>query len=214
MYFTNHCCTCRVVSISIRLFIGKEGETIDEHHLVKRILAGDQDAFRHLVETYRTTIYQLAYSVLKHAGDAEDATQEIFVQIHNALPQYEYKGLRTWMSRIAINKAIDHRRKMTRQREQAQLHQDQLAPTQDIDYASDYPVVEQAILAQETRDFVQNQLQTVPDNYREVVVDYYFKEKSYQDIAEEQGISTKTVESKLYRAKKWIRNRWKEEDFR
>lgn len=118
------------------------------------------------------------------------------------------------MSRIAINKAIDHRRKMTRQREQAQLHQDQLAPTQDIDYASDYPVVEQAILAQETRDFVQNQLQTVPDNYREVVVDYYFKEKSYQDIAEEQGISTKTVESKLYRAKKWIRNRWKEEDFR
>ncbi|MCR8645142.1 sigma-70 family RNA polymerase sigma factor [Paenibacillus sp. N1-5-1-14] len=187
---------------------------MDEHHLVKQILAGNQDAFRHLVDTYRTMIYQLAYSVLKHPGDAEDATQEIFVQIHRALPQYEYKGLRTWMSRIAINKAIDHRRKLLRAREQAIIHQEQLARAQDTSVFSPHTVVEQAIHVQETREYVHEQLQTVPDNYREVVVDYYFKEKSYQEIADEQGISTKTVESKLYRAKKWIRNRWKEEDFR
>lgn len=190
---------------------GEEGEAIEEHVLIKSILSGDQQAFRTLVQTYQTYIYQLVYSVVKNRADAEDVTQETFVQIYRALPQYEAKGFKTWISRIALNKAIDYRRKTVRYREDAWLPDQQAPPENAADPPQ--PTVEQLVLTKEMRDQVQAHLQEVPDNYREVVKSYYFDHKSYSDIADEQGITVKTVESKLYRAKQWMRKRWKEEDF-
>lgn len=52
----------------------------------------------------------------------------------------------------------------------------------------------------------------MPEAYRDVVVAFYIEEKSYQQIALEQKLALKTVESKLYRAKQYMRRTWKEED--
>ncbi|TCZ71081.1 sigma-70 family RNA polymerase sigma factor [Paenibacillus albiflavus] len=175
------------------------------------MLSGDQRAFGHLVKLYQTYIYRLVFSVVKNHADAEDITQEAFVQIYRSLPQYQSKGLKTWMSRIAINKAIDHRRKTNRLREDTMLDLVQLA-SPNLEHQHESPIEEQ-LLTKEARQLVHAHLQEIPDNYREVVQAYYFDHKSYQMIAEEQGITTKTVESKLYRAKQWMRKRWKEEDF-
>jgi len=175
-------------------------------------LSGDQRAFGTLVQSYQTYIYKLVFSVVRNHADAEDVTQETFVQIYRSLPQYQSKGLKTWMSRIAINKAIDHRRKSNRLREDALPDPNQLAPP-DLDLQQHEPLIEQQLVSKESRQLVHAHLQEVPDNYREVVKAFYFENKSYTDIAEEQGVTIKTVESKLYRAKQWMRKRWKEEDF-
>lgn len=175
-------------------------------------MSGDQHAFRTLVQSYQTYIYRLVFSVVRNHADAEDVTQETFVQIYRALPQYQSKGLKTWMSRIAVNKAIDHRRKTNRLREDTLSDPDQLAPP-DLGLYQQEHLIEQQIVSKESRQLVLAQLQEVPDNYREVVKAFYFENKSYADIAEEQGVTAKTVESKLYRAKQWMRKRWKEEDF-
>ncbi|GJM73069.1 hypothetical protein HMSSN036_52850 [Paenibacillus macerans] len=74
--------------------------------------------FRWLVQEYGTYIYRVTYSVLHDAKEAEDAAQETFLQIYKSLPEYRSQGLKTWMTRIAVNKAIDLKRRRDRRKEE------------------------------------------------------------------------------------------------
>lgn len=72
--------------------------------------------------------------------------------------------------------------------------------------------VEDVFLRKERQDRLRQKVNELPPNYRNVVVAYYIEEKSYQEIALREGIEIKSVESRLYRAKKWLREQWKEGD--
>ncbi|WP_338075693.1 sigma-70 family RNA polymerase sigma factor [Chengkuizengella sediminis] len=171
------------------------------------MVAGDQEVFRKLMEKYQTYIFQIVYSVLRHQKDAEDVTQEVFIRIYHALPQYKNQGFKTWMSRIAVNKAIDMKRKTQRNKED-------LMEIEKVEHLTHGNVTEMESIQRERVLLVKTRLNEMPENYRNVVFAYYIQEKSYREIANEQGIEIKSVESKLYRAKKWIRKNWKEEEFK
>jgi RNA polymerase sigma factor (sigma-70 family) len=67
------------------------------------------------------------------------------------------------------------------------------------------PDQEERLLSRESRERLHQRIGELPDNYRDVVLAYYFEELSYQEIADRQRVQVKTVESKLYRACQWIR---------
>ncbi|MGO4269536.1 RNA polymerase sigma factor [Paenibacillus sp. TAF58] len=73
--------------------------------------------------------------------------------------------------------------------------------------------MEHEVMLNETTELVRKKLHQIPVNYHEVLTAYYIHHQSYQDIANAHGVTVKTVESKLYRAKQWLRNNWKEEEF-
>ncbi|RTR26735.1 sigma-70 family RNA polymerase sigma factor [Robertmurraya yapensis] len=186
----------------------RKGErVINDQVLIKKILSGNDHAFRILVETYRTELFRTVYAVLRNQKDAEDATQEVFMKIYHALPQYENQGFKTWMKRIAVNHAIDIKRKQERRREEIVevLEYDALVSTRDH--------LENKVIKLEQRRLVRERLEELPENYREVVHDFYIAEKSYQQMAEEQQVQVKTIETKLYRARNWMKKHWKEDDF-
>lgn len=186
----------------------RKGErVISDQVLIKKILSGNDHAFRVLVETYRTELFRTVYAVLRNQKDAEDATQEVFMKIYHALPQYENQGFKTWMKRIAVNHAIDIKRKQERRREEIveALEYDALVSTRDH--------LENKVIKLEQRRLVRERLEELPANYREVVHDFYIAEKSYQQMAEEQQVQVKTIETKLYRARNWMKKHWKEDDF-
>lgn len=193
-----------------RLCIGEEGREIDaqDEQWVHLILEGDSRAFRSLVEKYQTYVFQIAYSVLRHTKDAEDVTQEIFVQLLRSLPDYRRQGLKTWLSRIAMSRSIDYKRKRSR------LHED-LTARERMEIAALHPMEpgpERQLLNKERRSHLYGLMHQMPEGYRAIVRAYYLQEKTYREIASEQNMALKTVESKLYRAKKWMRKHWKEED--
>lgn len=162
-----------------------------------------------LVERYANLIYRVVYGVLQSAADAEDAAQEAFVQIHLSLPTYKRKGLKTWMSKIAVNKAIDYRRKAIRRKEQLST----IPAEQVLEWKQGVlPGTEDIVLHRERRSQITRNILDLPAHYREVVVAYYLEEKSYQQIAQELGLEVKSIESRLYRAKRWMRKHWKEDD--
>ncbi|MDP5275340.1 RNA polymerase sigma factor [Chengkuizengella axinellae] len=171
------------------------------------MIAGDQEAFRELMEKYQTYIFQVVYSVLRHQKDAEDVTQEVFIRIYHALPQYKNQGFKTWMSRVAVNKAIDLKRKKQREKED-------LTEIEKVEHISHGNVTEMESIQRERVHLVKTRLNEMPENYRDVMFAYYIQDKTYREIAKDQGIEVKSVESKLYRAKKWIRKNWKEEEFK
>lgn len=177
-----------------------------QDELITKLQSGDLEAFETLVETYQRYLYQTVYAILRNEKDAEDALQEAFLKIYYALPQYEERGLKTWMSRIAVNHAIDVRRKKMRQKEDAmQDFAIEQTPHQDN--------VEWTVMRNDQRQRIKDRLAQLPSNYQDVIRAYYIEEKTYKEIAAEQHLEVKTVEMKLYRARGWMKKHWKEDDF-
>ncbi|WML24029.1 sigma-70 family RNA polymerase sigma factor [Neobacillus sp. OS1-33] len=186
---------------------GKGERTINEEALIEKVLDGNDHAFRLLVEKYRNDVFRTIFAVLRDQKEAEDAAQEVFMKIYLSLPQYQNQGFKTWITRIAVNQAIDIKRKQVRRREEVaeELELPLVGTAKDS--------VEKEIIETDRRRLVRRKLDELPDNYRDVIYGFYIAEKSYQQMAEEQNVQVKTIEMKLYRARHWMKRNWKEDDF-
>jgi RNA polymerase sigma-70 factor (ECF subfamily) len=79
-----------------------------EEAAVKRVLAGDRDAFRVIVELHSRTIFRLAYRIMGNETDADDVVQETFLRAYAKLKGFQWQAsLRTWLCRIASNYCMD-----------------------------------------------------------------------------------------------------------
>lgn len=189
-----------------KAFLGKGGREINDQLLIEKVVAGSDHAFRLMVEKYRNHLFRTIYSILKDQKEAEDATQEVFLKIYTSLPTYENQGFKTWITRIAVNYAIDVSRKQRRKKED--IMEEIAIETSTLDND-----VESEVIKRERQRLIQKRLHDVPSNYRDVLYGFYIAEKTYKEMAEEQQVQIKTIETKLYRARLWIKNHWKEEDF-
>ncbi|MRG87442.1 sigma-70 family RNA polymerase sigma factor [Salinibacillus xinjiangensis] len=160
-----------------------------------------------LIEKYKHHIFKVTFSVAKDVQEAEDLTQETFLKIIDALPSYQSQGFKTWISRIAHNTAIDSFRKKKRRQEDLTSFDEPILHIQQEQSA------ENEMLSRNQKIRVQDAIHSMPANYRDVVYDYYIREKSYAEIAKKLDMAEKTVEMRLYRARKWMKQYWKEDDF-
>ncbi|MFC7061905.1 RNA polymerase sigma factor [Halobacillus seohaensis] len=186
--------------------VGREGRTIQDERLIKKVLAGNQQATRMLIERYKNHVFKVALSVLRDENHAEDVAQETFIKMLDALPSYKGPGFKTWLGRIAFRKAIDEQRKQKRRLENPLDNGFERTFLED-------DRVEDRLLYREKIQRVRQGMEQLPENYKDVVRAYYIEEKSYREMAKEFQLAEKTIEMKLYRARKWMKNHWKEEDF-
>src|SRR6516165_3261425 len=84
---------------------------------VERVLAGDREAYRALVDRHSRNVHRLAYRLTGNAHDAEDVVQEAFLRAYQKLQQFEARAnFGTWVYRIAANYAIDRMRQRQKDR--------------------------------------------------------------------------------------------------
>jgi RNA polymerase sigma-70 factor (ECF subfamily) len=165
-----------------------------DHELIERCRQGDRVALGQLVKEYERPIYNAAYRVLGNADDAADVTQVVFLKVFERLDQYNSKfKFFSWIYRIAINEAINHR---NRTRNQQELEEEQFV-------ASENP--EKWVSSGQVSDVIQVGLMELQEDYRVVVVLRHFSELSYQDISEVLHIPEKTVKSRLYSARQLMK---------
>lgn len=182
-----------------------------DERIIEKAKAGNTQAFRMIAEAYRTELYKAIYAVLRDEKDAEDGLQEALIKIYYALPRYEGQGFKTWITRIAVNHAIDMRRKRMRSPTQT-VPDGELEAIPEFTESPGEPLL-QPLLRKEQRELVRSRIREMPESYRELIEDYYIEEKSYKEIAQSRQMEIKTVETKLYRARSWMRKHWKEEEF-
>lgn len=91
-------------------------QVLDEENLVRQVQQQDEKAFTLLYEQYFVKIYRYVMVKVGNAMEAEDITQQVFLNAFKALPSYKWKGrsFSSWLFRIAHNQIVDYLRKKTK----------------------------------------------------------------------------------------------------
>lgn len=176
---------------------------VTDAELVRRIRAGDESAFRALVDRHSEGLYRMAYSVMGSAADAEDVLQETFLGAFNRLSAFEGRSsVKTWLVRILLNHASKIRR--SQRVRKADPLPEQIGPASgDEKFAGSSPAA-----AVQTKVDVNEMLQTLSPEHREVIVLRELRQMSYDEIAEALRIPRGTVESRLHRARQELKRRY------
>ena len=178
-----------------------------EEELIKEVLSGDINCFEHIVEQYKGLVFSICLNMVRDRFEAENLSQEIFLKAYHSLPSYKFKGFKSWISRIAVNRCIDYKRYKSSRCEEALIPPEILSG-----YCLESgPSVEELVMAREQESAVRQMCEGLPEIYGLVVKKYFLESKGVRRIAEEEGINYKTVETRLYRGLKLLRERWKED---
>ena len=183
--------------------------------LVQRYLAGDRDAFRHLVERHTPALFNLAYRLTRDREEAADITQEAFRRAFEALPNSRTDlPFKPWLFQIAVNLCRDWAKRQ-RPLALADLGRESGEAEERADAAESLPDTSPLpmalVEAAETRQALQRAIEDLPPAYRAAIVLRYMEDLSYQDIAATLGLPLNTVRTHLARAKKMLQTRLKAE---
>ena len=177
-----------------------------ESDIVRRIQQGEIDLFEQIILKYQSLVYTICFNVSHNVSDAENTAQEAFIAVFNSIARFRGENLKAWICRIALNKAIDTKRK------QSKIIQFEES-LEKYEYAvSQGDSIEELFEKQNEAEKIKDIARDLPQKYASVIKDHYYGQLSVQQIASQQKIPAKTVETRLYRARKMIRERWDEND--
>lgn len=166
--------------------------------------------FKALVDKYKYKLYRIAYSILKDEQRSKDVVQETFIIAWDKLYQLEdEKNINSWLCTIASNKAKDYYRKG--KREILTIDDEKVYSPNGGKVYLDLP--EEIVEKREFKRKLLDEIQKLDSIYSEVLYLYYFAQLSYKEIGHNLNISTKTVGSRLYRAKQELKNRIESKDY-
>ena len=171
-------------------------DVVTDATLVERFKAGDETAFNVIVQRYSTKVLKLSVYFLKDHNEAHDVSQEVFVKIHRSLAKFRGDSkLSTWIHTIAANccknklsfwKRVTTRRK--RYEEAKKVFYEPWTPHDEAEQSERVRIIRENILS-------------LPEKYRMVVILKDLKGLSYEEIAAALDIQEGTVKSRLHRAR-------------
>lgn len=175
--------------------------------VIKKAAGGDEDAFRQIVDTYRNYVCSITYNIILQQDEVENISQETFIQAYCSLQSFKTGNFKGWLGRIAANKAIDWKRKRCNEVRNS-LYLDDISHIPD----NDENTIEEKLFVLEDYKHLTRLLDEIPEKYARMLKNHYLRGKGCKQIASEENISEKTVESRLYRARKLIRAKWDVEE--
>lgn len=173
-----------------------------------RVLAGDQGSFGTLVARYQDRLVSFLYRMLRDLDTAHDLSQEVFLRVYQALdrfdPQFKFS---TWTFRVAHNLGVDElrRRKVRWVPLQRQDAEDETPWEREFPSADPSPYHD---LRNEQRGTaIQQAIDALPGDYRELIVMRHYAELSYEEIAQLKRMPLGTVKNKLFRGRQMLKEK-------
>ncbi len=153
----------------------------------------DAAAFRAFILEHQTRVFNAVLNKVQHVQDAEDITQEVFIDVYRKPEAYRGEAaVSTWLYRIAMNKCIDHLRKKQRRRGGTATGE-----KEPLDFVHPGIVAEN----REKARFLYKAMRQLPDKQQTAWVLSEMENLSYKDIGEVMNLSLSSVESLLFRAR-------------
>ncbi|RMG77283.1 MAG: sigma-70 family RNA polymerase sigma factor [Bacteroidetes bacterium] len=181
-------------------------KALEDIKLVNQAIEGDQKAYAKLMSRYKDAIYFMLLKMVNNKSDAEDLTIEAFGKAFKNLNQYtpDY-AFSTWLFKIASNNCIDFIRKQkmkTYSIDQPMTDDD--GDEMSITLKSNIPDPEEEIIKKQKAAILREVVQQLKPRYRVLVELRYFKEYSYEEIAQELELPLGTIKAQLFRARELL----------
>jgi RNA polymerase sigma-70 factor (ECF subfamily) len=187
-----------------------ESKHAEETTLIARILAGEKNLFHDLIRSYERRMYMTAFSILRNAGEAEDAVQETMLKAYRNLQSFRGEAkFSTWLTSIALNEARGRWRKSER-RGSVSIDEER-----DQDDAGCDPyllrdwreIPSEALERKDVADLLQAAVEELPEIYRTVFVLRDMEETSIEETARALGLQAGAVKVRLHRARMMLQKR-------
>lgn len=181
-----------------------------ESSLILRLQAGEDDAYHELLRTHGGLLLAVARRLVRNEEDARDCVQDAFLSAFRSIDRFEGKAkLGTWLHRIVVNACLMKLRASRRRPEELvdpQLpefdeHGFRIGPTEAVQATTD-----ELLERNEVREQVRKAIDSLPENYRTVLVLRDIEELSTAETAEALGMTPGAVKVRLHRARTALRN--------
>lgn len=178
-----------------------------EAELVHELQAGSETAFDWLVTHYHAPVYNLILSMLADTSDAADGTQEVFLKAFRGIRKFRQgSSLKTWLYRIAIREALNHKRWFKRHlQKNVPIDGQPVEGRARIEIEDSGATPFEQLASQEIQLAVQAALQQVPDIFRSAVILRDLEGLSYEEVAEVLECSVGTVKSRILRGRRALK---------
>ncbi len=200
--------TARTVGITLE---GTLSATNEEAPLVAELQAGSEEAFNYLLGLYQNPVFNLISRLLENRAEAADVLQEVFIKVFKGIRKFHGdSSLKTWIYRIAVHEASNHRRGWRRRHWHEPLSIDDSGADVALTAAelrasgeTPYGLLEQA----ERQELLRRALASLAQPYRTVVVLREIEGLAYDEIAQVTGVAEGTVKSRLMRGRELLRRK-------
>jgi RNA polymerase sigma-70 factor (ECF subfamily) len=176
--------------------------------LVRRVQAGNTEAFEELVRRYERKVYNITYRLMGNEQDASEALQDAFMRAFRFIGKFQFKSsFFTWLYRIATNVSLSKLRK----REKVET----VSIDQPVNEAGDLPFEipdlkygpEKLMKQRELRAAIQAAVDGLPKDYRSVVVLRDLEGLSNEEVSKVLKLSVAAVKSRLHRGRLVLREK-------
>lgn len=179
------------------------GSMIDDNSVIERILSGDREQFRTLVDRHRKVLLNYIWRMIRHTDDVEEIGQEVFLQAYRNLGKFEPgRGVPfvAWLLIIARNHCLNHIKNRDHQSRYQQL------AWQEEQSSEDTP--DELLHRKQQAESLNDTLQQMPPEFRETFILREVNGLPVNTVADIQNIAIGTVKSRLNRARKYLQEVW------
>ena len=183
----------------------------DEAEFVSRLQARDEAAFSELVVTYERRVFALVFRMLGRRDEAEDLSQEVFVQVFKAIDQFRGDSkLSTWIYRIAVNLCKNRTKYLARRHQSDQEDVDAIVDRAPLSAAKGVSVgdiarPDEMVEGMQLEQIVKHAISQSEPDFREGHGLRDVEDMSYEEIASITGLADGTVKSRIHRARAQLR---------
>jgi RNA polymerase sigma-70 factor (ECF subfamily) len=183
----------------------------EEAPLVAELQAGSEEAFTYLLRVYQNPVFNLISRILENPVEAADVLQDVFIKVFKGIRQFHGdSSLKTWVYRIAVHEASNHRRGWRRRHWHEPLSIDDAGADVALAGAearasgeTPYQLLERA----ERQELLRRALASLAQPYRTVLVLREIEGLAYEEIVEVTGMAEGTVKSRLMRGRELLRRK-------
>ena len=172
-------------------------ELYTDTYYIKRVQSGDTECFACLIDKYSRPIHSLVFRIVGNREDTEELTQDIFMKIYRNLDSFKGESnFSTWIYRIAYNTAISETRK--KKYELLSFDDTVINNITESDVANAFGHVDKT----EQIESLEKALKDLSPDERALILFFYMKDKSIDEISDITGFSVSNVKTKLHRIRK------------
>ncbi len=177
---------------------------------IEAIKQGDESSLRKLMSRHKTAVFHFILRYTGNEADAEELTEETFVRVFFKADRFNPKAtVKTWVFTIARNLCHDHHRKNKKRSVEhsidASIHDNNNRSLKDSIIDSDR-LANEKLEQSENLEAIQTAIHNLPDKLKFPLIFCVLEDNSYEDCAKVLGVSIKAVETRIYRARKSLKN--------